>query len=202
MGQILTDIAKETEPTTQQLLRREHKRKAEISAGETCDTLKCYQNEGIHEEREDEFRQGLRVYEIQGTRQAGYILNLRSTHMTGAGTIQLTEQEVMRSQGNVDLEEQTLDCPTDEDEQDSWEALVEFWAGTSQDVDQEAEIVTATDLTQSDTARITTATSESEPVRTPATDSTRDQTEKVTTEISETEEERPSRSAGGKEKSK
>jgi len=109
--------------------------------------------------------------------------------MTGAGTIQLTEQEVMKSQGNGDLEEQTLDCPTDEDEQESWEALVEFWAGTSQDVDQEAEIVTATDLTQSDTARITTATSESEPVRTLATDSTRDQTEKVTTEISVTEEE-------------
>ena len=80
----------------------------------------------------------------------------------------MTEQEVMKSQGNGDLEEQTLDCPTDDDEQDSWEALVEFWAGTSQNVDQEAEIVTATDLTQSDTARITTATSESEPVRTPS----------------------------------
>ena len=79
-------------------------------------------------------RQGRRVYEIQGTRQAGYILNLQSTHMTGAGTVQLTEQEELKSQGNGDLKEQTLDCPT-EDGQALWETLVEFWAGTSQDVD-------------------------------------------------------------------
>ena len=63
MGQMLTDIAKEADPTTQQLLKRGHKRKAEISAAETCDTLKRYHNEGTNEEREDELRQGRRVYE-------------------------------------------------------------------------------------------------------------------------------------------
>ena len=100
MGQMLTDISKQTEPTTQQPLRRGQKKKVEISSDETWDNPKRYHNEGTNEEREDELRQGRRVYEIQGTRQAGYILNLRSTHMTEAGTIQLTEQEEMKSQGN------------------------------------------------------------------------------------------------------
>ena len=56
IGQMLTDIAKETEPTTQQLLKRGHKRKAEISAGETYDNPKRYHNEGIKEEREDDMK--------------------------------------------------------------------------------------------------------------------------------------------------
>jgi hypothetical protein len=34
MGQLLTDIAKESEPTTQHLLRRGRKRKMEKSSGE------------------------------------------------------------------------------------------------------------------------------------------------------------------------
>jgi hypothetical protein len=50
MGQMLTDIAKETEPTTQQLLRRGHKKKAEISAGKSCVNIKRYHNKGINEE--------------------------------------------------------------------------------------------------------------------------------------------------------
>ena len=122
--------------------------------------------------------------------------------MTGAGTIQLTEQEETQSQRNGDVEEQTLDCLTDEDEQDSWEALVDFWAGTSQDEEQEADTATATDPTQSDTVRITAATSESETVWTPATDSTRAQTENVSAERSETDAEWHPRSAAGKEESK
>jgi hypothetical protein len=52
--------------------------------------------------------------------------------MSGAGTIQMTEQEETQSQGNGDLAEHTLDCRSmDEDEQDLWEALIDFWAGTS-----------------------------------------------------------------------
>jgi hypothetical protein len=71
MGQMLTDISKQTEPTPQQQLRRGQKRKAEISSGETWDNLKRHHNEGTNEEREDGLRQGRRVYQIQGTRQAG-----------------------------------------------------------------------------------------------------------------------------------
>ena len=108
----------------------------------------------------------------------------------------------MKSQRNEDLEEQTLDCRTDKDEPDSWEALVDFWAGTSQDEEQEADTATATDPTQSDTVRITAATSESETVWTPATDSTRAQTENVSAERSETDAEGHPRSAAGKEESK
>ena len=64
MGQMLTDIAKETEPTTQQPLRRGQKRKVGANVGETYDNPKRYHNEGTNEEREDELRQGRRVYEI------------------------------------------------------------------------------------------------------------------------------------------
>ena len=133
----------------------------------------------------DELRQGRRVYEIQGTKQAGYILNLRRTHGIG-GTIQITEQETP-SQGNGNLEKQTPDCLTDEDEPVFWEALVDFWAGTSENEKQEADIVTASEPTQSDTARSTAAISEAETVRTSATDSTRALTENVSEEKSETE---------------
>jgi hypothetical protein len=159
MGQMLTDIAKQTEPTTQQQLRRGQNRKAEISSDETWDNFKRHHNEGTNEEREDELRQGRRVYEIQGTRQAGHILNLWNTHRIG-GKIQMTEQETP-SQGNGDLEEQTLDCLTDKYEPDSCEALVDFWAGISQDEKQEADTATATDSTQSDAVKNTAATSES-----------------------------------------
>jgi hypothetical protein len=183
---MLIDVAKQTEPTTEQQLRRGQKRKAEISSGETWDNLKRHHNEGANEEREDELRQGRRVYEIQGTRQAGYILNLRNTHRI-RGTIQMTEQE-MPSQGNGDLEEQILDCLTD-NKPDSWEAPVDFWAGTSQDEEQEADTATATDSTQSDTVRNTAAILEPETERTPATDSTRAQTGNVSAEKSETEKE-------------
>jgi hypothetical protein len=93
MGPMLTDIAKETKPTTQQPLQRGQKRKVETSDGVTYDNLNRYHNEETNEEREDELRQGQRVYNIQGTRQVGYLLNIQSTHMTGAGTIQMTEQE-------------------------------------------------------------------------------------------------------------
>ena len=195
IGQMLTDIAKETEPTTQRQLRRGQKRKAEISSGETRDNPKRYHNE----EREDELRQGRRIYEIQGTKQAGYILNLRRTHGIG-GTIQITEQ-ASPSQENGNLEEQTLDCLTDEDDLDFWKTLVDFWAGTSENQKQEADTVTATKSTQSDTARSSAANSEAEPVRTSA-DSTRAQTEKVSEEKSETEEAWHSQAAAGKEESK
>ena len=67
------------------------------------------------------------MYKIRGTMQEGYILNLRSTHMSGAGTIQMAEQEETQIQGNGDLAEHTLDClSTDEDEQDLWDTLVDF----------------------------------------------------------------------------
>ena len=175
MGQMLTDIAKEPEPTTQQLLRRGQKRKVEKSCGEANDTSKRHQNKGIKEERENEQRQGRRVYEIQGTRQAGYILNLRSTHKSGAGTIQMTEREEPQSQGNGDLAEYTLDClSADKDEQDLWEALVDFWAGTLQNVEQKVDIVTAIDRTQAETVRPTTATTESIPRQTTTSDNTSD----------------------------
>ena len=64
MGQMLTDIAKEPEPTTQQPLRRGQKRKVEESSGEANDNSKRHQNEGTKAEREDELRQGRRVYKI------------------------------------------------------------------------------------------------------------------------------------------
>jgi hypothetical protein len=156
--------------------------------------------EGTNEKREDELRQGQRVYEIQGTKQAGNVINLRRTHRFG-GTIQMTEQETP-SQGNGNLEEQTPDCLTDEDEPDFWEALVVLWAGTSENEKQEADIVTATKPSQSDTARSTAAISEAETVWTPATDTTRALTENVSEEKSETEKAWHSRSAAGKEESK
>ena len=104
-------------------------------------------------------RQGRRIYEIQGTKQTGYILNLRRTYGIG-GTIQITEQ-ASPSQENGNLAEQTLDCLTDEDDLDSWEALVDFWAGASENEKQDADPDTATKSTQSDT---TAAISEAEPV--------------------------------------
>ena len=80
------------------------------------------------------------MYEIKGTTQEGYILNLRSTHMSGAGTILMTEQKETQLQGNGDLAEHTLDCLSrDEDEQDL--------CRKSQYMEQEADIVTAMDPT-------------------------------------------------------
>ena len=153
MRQMLTDIAKEPEPPTENLLRRGRKRKVEERGGEASDNSKRHQIEGTQEERKDELRQGRRVYEIQGTRQAGYNLILRrSTHKSGAGTIQMTEQEDTQSQGNGDLAEHTLNGPsTDKGDQDFWGALVDFWAGSPQDVEQEVDIVSEIDLTQEET---------------------------------------------------
>ena len=54
MGQMLTDIAKETEPTTQQPLRRGQKRKVETSDGEPSKNSKRYHIKGSNGEREDE----------------------------------------------------------------------------------------------------------------------------------------------------
>ena len=200
---MMTDIAKEPEPTTEHLLRRGRKRKVEERGGEASDNSKRHQFEGTREEREDELRQGRRVYKIQGTRQAGYNLNLRSTHKSGAGTIQMTEQEEPKSQGNGDLAEHTLHClSTDEDKQDLWEALVDFWAGPLQDMEQEADIATAIDRTQAELARPTTASTESIPRQTTTTDSTGDQTETVSAETTKTDEESHTRSVVGLEKCK
>jgi hypothetical protein len=88
------------------------------------------------------------------------------------------------------LAEHTLDClSTDEDEQDLWVTLVDFWAGTPQDVEQEADIVTATDHIQSATAGPTTATTETEPMQASTSDSTRAQAENIPTDRTDTDEE-------------
>ena len=127
MGQMLTDIAKETKSTVQQPLRRGQKRKAEISEGDTSADPTRYHITGYNGERDDEVRQGRRVYEIRGTKQVGYILYLQSPHMSGAGTIQMTEQKKTRIPGHEDLAEHTLNClSTDKDEKDLWETLVDF----------------------------------------------------------------------------
>ena len=115
----------------------------------------------------------------------------------------MTEQEETQSQGNGDLAEHTLNGPsTDEGEQDFWEALVDFWAGSPQDVEQEVDIVTAIDLTQEETAGPTTATSELTPSQTPNPDSNSAQTEKVTADKTKTDEEWHTRSVEGQEECK
>ena len=115
----------------------------------------------------------------------------------------MTDQEEPQSQGNGDLAEHTLDClSTDKDEQDLWEALVDFWAGTPLNMSQEVDIVTTTDSTQADTARPTTATSDSKPGQTPTTYSTRAQTETVSAEKTKTDEEWHTRSVEGMEECK
>ena len=102
MGQMLTDIAKEPEPTTQHLPRRGRTRKMEESSGEIQENFKRQQNEATKEEREDELRQGRRVYEIQGTGHEGYSITLRWSHELGSGTIKMTEQDEIQSHGNGD----------------------------------------------------------------------------------------------------
>ena len=136
-------------------------------------------------------------------REAPSITQEKRTHKSEAGTIQMTEREEPQSQGNGDLAEHTLDClSTDEDEQDLWEALVDFWAGPLQDMEQEADIVTAIDRTQAELARPTTASTESIPRQTTTTDSTNDQTETVSAETTKTDEESHTRSVEGLEECK
>ena len=164
MGQLLTDIAKKPEPTTQHLLRRGRKRKVETNGDEVKDNLKRQQTEATKEEREDELRQGRRVYEIQGTRQAGYNITLRGSHKLGAGMIQITEPDEIQSHGNWDLDEHTPNGHANmEGEQDLWGALVDYWAGSPQDVEQEDNTDTAIDLTQEDTTEPTAGTLETTP---------------------------------------
>ena len=99
----------------------------EANGGEVKDNLKRQQTEATKEEREDELRQGRRVYEIQGTRQAGYIITLRSSHKLRAGTIQMTEQEEIQSHGHGDLDEHTPNGHVNiEGEQDFWGVLVDY----------------------------------------------------------------------------
>jgi hypothetical protein len=127
IGQMLTDIAKKAESTVQRPLRRGQKRNAEISAGETSEDRKRYHITGYHGERDDKVRQDRRLYKTRGTKQEGYILTLRSTHMSRTGTIQMAEQEETQTQGHADVEEHTLDClSTDKDDQDLWKTLVDF----------------------------------------------------------------------------
>ena len=202
MGQLLTDIAKKPESTTQHLLRRGRKRKMEESSGEIKENFKRQQNEVTKEEREDELRQGRRVYAIQGMGHEGYTITLRRSHELGAGTIKMTEQDEIQSQGNGDLEEHTAnDHLNIEGDQDVWGALVDFWAESPQDEEQ-ADTVTAIDLTQEDTSGPTAGTLETTPSQTPNQDSTRDQTETVMADKTLREEETHTRPLEGQEECK
>ena len=67
-----------------------------------------------------------------------------------------------------------------EGEQDFWGALVDYWAGSPQDVKQENITVIASDLAQEDTTEPTAETLETTPSKTSNQDSTTAQTEKVT----------------------
>ena len=190
MGQWLTDIAKVPEETTQHLLRRGRKRKVELDGDEANDNLKRQQTEAIKEEREDELRQGRRVYEIQGTRQAGYNITLRGSHKLGAGMIQTTEQDEIQSHGNWDLDEHPPNCHANmEGEQDLWGEIIDHWAGSPQDVEQEDNTDTAIDLTQEDNTAPTAGTLEITPSQTVNQDSTTAQTEQVTEDKTSREEE-------------
>ena len=104
--------------------------------------------------------------------------------------IQITEPDEIQSHGNWDLDEHTPNGHANmEGEQDLWGALVDYWAGSPQDVEKDDNTDTAIDLTQEDTTEPTAGTLETTPSQTFNQDSTTAQTEKVTEDKTPREEE-------------